>query len=85
DDQFLINFRHDKLLDSTMLNKKVRDCLSRVDVKYREVLMLNFFENLKYDEISDILRIPTSTVGVRIRRGKIALKKLCQEEGVEYE
>jgi len=85
DDSFLINFKHDKVLDKAILNKSVRDCLGKIEIKYREILMLNFFENLKYDEISDILHIPKSTVGVRIRRGKIMLKKICQQEGVKYE
>jgi len=85
DDSFLINFKHDKVLDKAILNKSVRDCLGKIEIKYREILMLNFFENLKYDEISDILHIPKSTVGVRIRRGKIMLKKMCQQEGVKYE
>lgn len=85
DDNFLVSFKHDKAMDKAMLNKSVRNCLGKIEIKYREILMLNFFENLKYDEISDILHIPKSTVGVRIRRGKIILKKVCQQEGVKYE
>jgi len=85
DDNFLINFKHDKVLDRSILNRSVRSCLGGIDVKYREVLMLNFFDCLKYDEISDILHIPKSTVGVRLRRGKIMLKRVCQLKGVKYE
>ncbi|NCQ54002.1 RNA polymerase sigma factor, partial [Candidatus Saccharibacteria bacterium] len=44
-----------------------------------------YFDHLKYDEISDILRIPTSTVGVRVKRAKAELKKTCQSDGVKYE
>ena len=68
-----------------MQNIEVRKCLAQIDIKYQEILGLNFFDNLKYDEISDILHIPTSTVGVRIRRAKIMLKKVCQNNGVNYE
>jgi RNA polymerase sigma-70 factor (ECF subfamily) len=84
-DNFLVKFGTDKLIDKTILNKKVRNCLSRLDIKYQEILTLSFFDNLKYDEISDILHIPTSTVGVRIKRGKEILKKICEKEGVKYE
>lgn len=85
DDNFLVSFKQDKAMDKALLNKSVRDCLGKIEIKYREILMLNFFDNLKYDEISDILHIPKSTVGVRIRRGKIILKKVCRQEGVKYE
>lgn len=84
-DNFLIKFDTDKVLDKKLLNKKVRRCLSSIDIKYQEILELSFFENLKYEEISDILHIPTSTVGVRIRRAKEMLKKVCQKEGADYE
>jgi DNA-directed RNA polymerase specialized sigma24 family protein len=47
--------------------------------------MLYYFDHLKYDEISDILHIPTSTVGIRIKRAKVELKKVCEEHGVNHE
>jgi RNA polymerase sigma-70 factor (ECF subfamily) len=84
-DSFIEKFDTDKVIDKKMLDKKVRFCLGKISIKYQEVLGLSFFENLKYEEISDILHIPTSTVGVRIRRAKEALKKICQQEGVDYE
>jgi len=59
---------------------RVRDCLKKLDLKYKEPLVLLYFEDKKYEEISDILRIPTSTVGVRIRRAKAQLRKICQEK-----
>lgn len=84
-DNFLVKFDADKVIDKRLLDSKVKKCLSEINIKYKEVLLLSFFENLKYEEISDILHIPTSTVGVRIRRGKEALRIVCQKEGVDYE
>jgi RNA polymerase sigma-70 factor (ECF subfamily) len=54
----------------------VEDVLKQLSPKYREVLVLFYFEELGYKEIAEILKIPTSTVGVRIARAKSALKKL---------
>jgi len=51
-------------------NGKLDTLLSRLDPKYREPLILYFYENLSYKEIADILRIPQSTVGVRLKRAK---------------
>jgi len=44
--------------------------LQDLSPKYRDPLILRFFEHKEYEEISDILRIPTGTVGTLIHRGK---------------
>ncbi|MEK7600346.1 MAG: RNA polymerase sigma factor [Patescibacteria group bacterium] len=50
--------------------------LAQIDVKYREPLVLHYFEDLEYQEIADILRIPVSTVGVRLARGRALLRNV---------
>lgn len=84
-DEIFVKFSTDKILDRNLLKADVRTCLRKVSIKYQEVLALYYFDDLKYDEISDILHIPTSTVGVRIKRAKAELKKACQNDGVTYE
>jgi RNA polymerase sigma-70 factor (ECF subfamily) len=54
-------------------------CLKKMPIIYREPLSLFFIEEKSYEEISDILRIPTGTVGTRINRAKLILKKICQK------
>ena len=53
------------------------ECLGMIPLKYREVLVLYYSEELSYKEIADVLEIPQGTVGVRVKRGKDALKKAC--------
>ena len=49
---------------------------------YKEILILYYLEEQSYQDIADILHIPTSTVGVRLRRARESLKKhLTQNEG----
>lgn len=56
--------------------KQVLDTsLATIPLKYREVLVLYFYEELSYQEIADVLRIPIATVGVRLRRAKEQLQK----------
>ena len=55
----------------------VRNCLDKLDVKYREVLQLRYLDEFSYEEIADILEVPRSTVGVRIKRGKEQLSRVC--------
>lgn len=54
-------------------------CLNKLDPKYREPLVLYYIEELDYKDVADILRLPTSTVGVRLKRGKDMLKKAYDE------
>jgi RNA polymerase sigma-70 factor (ECF subfamily) len=55
-----------------MLNRS----LAKLDPKYRETLVLYYFEDMEYEEIAEIMQIPKSTVGVRLNRGKAILKQL---------
>jgi RNA polymerase sigma-70 factor (ECF subfamily) len=55
-----------------ILNK----CLDKLDPKYRETLVLYYFEDLDYEAIAEIMQIPKSTVGVRLNRGKVLLKNI---------
>jgi RNA polymerase sigma-70 factor (ECF subfamily) len=82
-DSFAVSYSFGNAIDKMFLKKEVQQCLKTLDVKYSEVILLYFFENLSYEEISDILRIPTSTVGVRISRAKKILKIACTGKGVE--
>lgn len=56
----------------------VEKYLKELSPAYREILVLFYLEELDYRAISDVLRIPTSTVGVRLRRARTALKKLLE-------
>lgn len=60
---------------SRELEELLETSLSKISPKYREVLVLYYYDDLSYQEIADVLHIPTATVGVRIRRGKEALEK----------
>lgn len=61
------------------IRKMLESSLENIDPKYREPLILHYLEELDYQEIAEILRIPVSTVGVRIHRGKNLLKKIIHE------
>lgn len=60
--------------------EEVRACLAEMPTIYAEPLILLYLEEKTYEEISDILRLPMGTVGTRISRGKILIKKLCQKK-----
>lgn len=56
--------------------KRVVEAVEKLELKYKEVIVLYYFEEKSYEEISDILHIQTSNVGVILKRGKEKMKKL---------
>lgn len=84
-DDFAVDYSFGKAIDKMFLKQEVRQCIKSLDAKYSEVVALYYFENLTYNEISDILHIPASTVGVRIGRAKKILKEVCTKKGVNHE
>lgn len=60
----------DQLFDREVNVVAVRSALAQLDEKYRDAIILRYFEHKEYDEISDILKIPIGSVGTLIHRGK---------------
>ncbi len=48
--------------------------LDKLPAKYREILVLYYFEDMAYKDIADILQVPVGTVSIRIKRAKEALR-----------
>jgi RNA polymerase sigma-70 factor (ECF subfamily) len=55
---------------------KVEAAIEKLPRKFREVIVLRDMQQLSYEEIGDILRIPGGTVRSRINRARLALKDL---------
>lgn len=71
-------------IDSELLANRVRECVSALEPKYREVIQLVYFEQMKYEDASDVLHIPTSTVGVWLKRAKDKLRTICEQKGTHH-
>lgn len=61
-------------LERMETQKTVQECIDGLDNGQREVLVLRDMEDLSYDEISLILKIPGGTVKSRLSRARNALK-----------
>lgn len=68
--------------DKTVNAKAVNAALLKVAAKYREVIVLRFFEHKEYEEISDILKIPVGSVGTLLHRGKKQLERELNSEAI---
>lgn len=63
----------------------LRGAIGRLDPAQREVLLLREFEQLSYEEIAALLRIPVNTVRSRLFRARAQLKALLSPERQERE
>jgi RNA polymerase sigma factor (sigma-70 family) len=70
------------LVDQNIASADVEHCLSKLSLKYREAIALYYLQDASYSEISDILHISVSAVGVRINRAKTMLQSICKARGV---
>ena len=72
----------DVKFDQGINAEEVNKALTLIDEKYREPLILRFFEHKEYDEISDILQIPIGSVGTLIHRGKKQLATVLNKDAL---
>jgi len=55
--------------------KLIKNAMNELSVDFREILTLRHQEDLSYQEIGDILKIPTGTVMSRLARARAKLKE----------
>ena len=58
----------------------VQAALDRLSPKLREVIVLNVYQGLRYQEVADALGIPLGTVKSRINLALAALKETLHED-----
>ena len=58
--------------------EKIESIINHLDTKYRQPLMLYHISGLKYDEISEYLKVPMSIVKNRIFRARKMLRELME-------
>ncbi len=57
--------------------------LDELEEQYRDVLVLRFFEEKSYAEISDILKIPEGTVATLLNRGKKRMNEILKVKNIK--
>ncbi len=60
------------------------EILEQMPMAYKEVLVLKFLENMSYEEISDVLKMPEGTVATRINRAKKTFRKLANARQINF-
>lgn len=61
------------------LIERIRQGINLLPEKYREMLIMRYMEDLNYEEISDILRMPMGTVATGINRAKENFRRIAEK------
>lgn len=72
-------------LDKKIEAKHIAKCVDVLEETYRGVVILRYFEDRDYREISDILKIPEGTVATLLHRAKKKLRVLLESDQKKYE
>jgi len=54
---------------------QVQEAINSLTPKYRSIMILRYLEDLSLNEISEVLKLPVSTIKTRIHRGRETLRK----------
>lgn len=60
-------------------NQYIQQAINSLDEKFKEVIILRDIQDMDYEEIAEIMKLPLGTVKSRINRGREKLKELLQE------
>lgn len=65
--------------DLKLKQKKVAQAIEKLDTKYREIIILHFFEQKSFRDISDIMRLPLGTVATMFKKAREQLFQSLHE------
>ncbi len=60
-------------------NEFIQNAINSLDDKFKEVIILRDIQDMDYEEIAEIMKLPLGTVKSRINRGREKLKEILQE------
>ncbi len=81
-DRSLVGGRADYALVRRETGELLRTALARLSMELREAVILRDLQEMKYQEIADVLEVPQGTVKSRINRGRRELARQLRAMGV---
>lgn len=64
-------------------NHQIQTMLMKISQKYRDVIILRYWENRDYQEIAEILNKPAATIGTLLHRAKKEIQKIMTKQKFE--
>lgn len=85
DDVYPLHVLEEPLVDHIIrrdTGRQIRRCLRQLPIRYLEVVVLYYYEDLKIGDIAHVLEMPEGTVKSHLARGRKALEKVMRKEGM---
>lgn len=72
----------EEIILKRLTSHNIREALMKIPERYRILLYMFYFEELKISQIATILEEKENTIKTRLKRGKNALKRIIESEGI---
>ncbi|MFO0866537.1 MAG: sigma-70 family RNA polymerase sigma factor [Gemmataceae bacterium] len=59
--------------------RKVHEALQRLSPEHRAVLVLKDMDDMKYEEMAEVLQVPIGTIRSRLHRARLELKEILEK------
>jgi RNA polymerase sigma-70 factor (ECF subfamily) len=66
----------EQIIDQQEKAQVIQKAILSLPLKYREIIVLRYLQDLSYIEISNILKLPSGTVKIRLYRAREQLRKI---------
>ncbi len=80
DDRLLESYERPVDVMSWEAQADIYECIQKLPSRDREIILLFYYEELSYEEISDVLGIPLGTVRSRLSRARLKLKERLRDD-----
>lgn len=74
----------EELLISAEEQEKILQIIEAMDIKYRDIIRLRFFEEKSIKEIAEELKLSVANTKVRIMRAKKVLTEMLKDNGTDF-
>lgn len=75
--------RPDVIFEQTETQKAVWDGIYDLPEKFKEIIVLNHFQDMSYDQIAGVLEIPRGSVMSRLYYARLKLREILEKRGIE--
>lgn len=62
--------------------KRIKECIDKLPLIYREVIILHYFEDMKLSDMAQVLKQSEGTIKSKLSRGREFLENTMRKEGL---
>ncbi|MBX9682083.1 MAG: sigma-70 family RNA polymerase sigma factor [Gemmataceae bacterium] len=72
--------RPDHAMETSEDERRVQEALQRLSPEHRAVLVLKDMDEMKYEEMAEVLQVPIGTIRSRLHRARLELKEILEKD-----